>query len=67
MVLRRRAFGNRMVSAVVGMTVVLGMHRWNRSIEERRSLLAARELLRLPGYECGTVDYSQLRNVVGIL
>ncbi len=33
MVLRRRAFGNRRLSAVVGMPVVLGTHRWNRSFE----------------------------------
>lgn len=67
MVLRRRAFGNRMVSVVVGMMTVLGMHRWSRSFEEQRSLLAAQEVLRPQGYECGTVDYLQLRNVVGIL
>lgn len=67
MVLRRRAFGSRMVSAVVGMTVVLGMHRWSRSYEGQGSLLGAQELLRPRGYECGMVDYLQLRNVVGIL
>lgn len=67
MVLRNWALGNRMVSAVVGMTVVLGMHRWSKSFEEWRSLLAAQEPLRLQGYECEMVDYLQLRNVVGML
>lgn len=56
-----------MVLAVVGMPVVLGMHHWSRSFEGRRSLLAAPELPRPQGYEGGTVDYLQLRNVVGIL
>lgn len=67
MVLRRRAFGNRMVSGVVDMTVVPGMRRWYRSFERRRSLSAAQERLRPQDYECGTIDYLQLRNVVGIL
>ena len=67
MVLRKWAFGNRTVSAVVGMAVVLGMHRWSRSLfEGQRSLLAAQELLRPQGYECGRVDCLQLRNVIGM-
>ena len=49
------------------MPVVLGTQRWDRSFEGQGSLLAARVLLRLQGYECGMVDYLQLRNVVGIL
>lgn len=67
MVLRRRAFDNRMVSGVVDMPVVPGMHRWCRSFGRRRSLLAGQERLRPQDYECGTIDYLQLRNVVGIL
>ena len=67
MVLRKQAFGNRMVSAVAGTTVVLGMHHWSRSFGEQRSLSVVRELRRPRGYECGTVDYLQLQNVVGIL
>ena len=67
MVRRRRASGSRMVSEVVGMTVVRGMHRWSRSFEGRRSLQAAQELLRPQDYECGRVDYLQLYSVVGIL
>ena len=56
MVLRRRAFDNRMVSAVVGMKTGLDMHRWNRLSEERRNLLGAQELLRLQGYESEMAD-----------
>lgn len=67
MVLQRRAFDNRMVSVVVGTMIVLGMPRWSRSSEGQRSLLAVREPLRPQDYECGMVDYLQLRNVVGIL
>lgn len=67
MALRRCAFDKMMVSAVVGRTVLLGMHRWSRSFEGQRSLLAVQEVLRPQGYACGTVDYSQLGNVVGIL
>ena len=57
MVLRRRAFDNRMASAVVGMKVVLDMHRWSMSSEARRNLLGAQELLRLQGYEFEMADY----------
>ena len=57
MVLRRRAFDNRMVSAVVGMTVVHGMHHWYRPFEGRGNLWAAQGLLRPQDYECETVDY----------
>ena len=67
MVPRMRAFGNRMVLAAAGMPVVLGMQHWSNLSEERRSLLAAQELLRQQGYACGTVDCLRLRNVVGNL
>ena len=67
MVPQRRAFGNRMELGVAGMPVVLGMQHLSNLSEERRSLLAAQELLRQQGYACGTVDYLRLRNVVGIL
>lgn len=67
MVLQRRAFDKRMVSVAVGTMIVVGMPHWSRSSEEQRSLLAVREPLRPQDYECGTVDYLQLRNVVGIL
>ena len=66
MVPRRRAFGNRMLLAAAGMPVVLGMQHWSNLSEERRSLLAALELLRQQGCACETVDYLRLRNVVGI-
>ena len=57
MVLRRPAFDNRMVSAVVGMKVVHGMHHWCRLFEGRKNLWAAQELQRPQDYECETVDY----------
>ena len=66
MVLRRRAFDSRMVSAVAGVKVVLGTHRLNRLFAGRRNRLAAQELLRPQGYECERADYLPLRNVVGI-
>ena len=56
MVLRRRAFDNRMVSAVVGMKTGLDMYRWSKSSEEQRNLLGAPELLKLRGYESEMAD-----------
>ena len=56
-----------MVLVAAGMPVVLGMQHWSSLSEERRSLLAALELLRQQDCACGTVDCLRLRNVVGIL
>lgn len=57
MILRRRAFDNRTVSAVVGTKVVHGMHHGCRLFEGGGNLWAAQGLLRPQDYECGTVDY----------
>lgn len=57
MVLRKRAFDSRTVSVVVGMKVVLDMHRWSNWYEGLRNLLVAQELLRPQGYECEMVDW----------